>query len=205
MANKVLVGQMKYYNKYYIDSGNTAISRCIESTALRIDEGRSVPDDMQKTFRRDSKISLINDIADRKRQNSVSSKGGASSEHQINEAHERILRELLEDDGEDNALAKQFLEESELGFHVDDGERENRKSILEAYIRESAGKLGDGSTNPTTVPKLKRASLALEDARMQMKLFSQTIAEGHESFDDDSCVSDDSVVSDFPDDDGFSV
>ena len=135
-ANKILVGQMKFYNKHYIQQGSTAISRCIESTALRIDSHLSVPDDMRAMFRRESKTALVHEIAERKRLHD-SSHLSVSSENTINDAHLRILREMLEDDGEDEDLARQFLEDSDNGFEAGDGKSEHRKSILDAYILEA--------------------------------------------------------------------
>lgn len=182
IANKILVGQMKFYNKHYIQKGSTAISRCIESTALRIDDNRSVPDDMQTLFRRKSKTALVHDIAERKRRRG-SCDFSITSDHQINEAHERILRALLEDDGEDEDLAQKFLEESDNAFEPEDGKKENRQSILEAYISGSRERLRvptkkgnpDAGDEQPEAPrsydsKIRRASSSLQKVMSEMKI-----------------------------------
>ena len=167
MANKILVGHMKFYNKHYIQSGSTAIARCIESTALRINDGGSVPADMEKTFRRESKYALVREIAERTRLKE-SSEFSHTSENHISKAHEQILRELLEDDGEDEDLARQFLEESEMGFSPFDGAKDNRSSIIDAYVVESSGAIhpeDEGGVGPLPTSyesKIRRASLALQ-------------------------------------------
>jgi hypothetical protein len=66
IANKVLLNQMKFYHKHCIQQGDIAISRCIESTAVRIEQKRSVPLDMQNVFRTESARALVKQIADEK-------------------------------------------------------------------------------------------------------------------------------------------
>ena len=183
VAKSILLNQMKFYNKYYINSGNTAIARCIESTAVRIDENRAVPLDMQEVFRRGSAVPLVHKIADRARENSSGSLPNAEIE-ELNQAHEAMLRSLAEDDGQDEDLAQSYLEnnkESLLGLSDSSGSEkggeEDEETLAEAYIRErrrsisswkgtdiaSSGRRGSVSLN-------LRGSAAMKESRRESKL-----------------------------------
>lgn len=185
VAKRILLNQMKFYNKYYINSGNTAIARCIESTAVRIDENRAVPLDMQEVFRRGSAVPLVHKIADRARENSSESLPNAEIE-ELNQAHEAMLRSLAEDDGQDEDLAQSYLEnnkESLLGLSdscgSEKGGEENEETLAEAYIRErrrsisswkgtdvsSSGRRGSVSLN-----LILRGSAAMKESRRESKL-----------------------------------
>lgn len=208
---------MKFYNKYYIHSGNTAVARCIESTALRIDTDRSVPDDMQQTFRRKSKTALVHEIAERKRLQDSSDFSTTSEGNQINPAHERILRELLEDDGEDQDLAQQFLEDSDIGFEPTDGSKERRGTILEEYIQMSSRPVGFDVDNEEANPldgigepiqrnsfqdKIRRSSFAVQKALLEE--FNMNVDGDNDDFDGmsdfDGMADSQSSGSDFMDD-----
>jgi hypothetical protein len=69
IANKVLPDQMKFHNnKHSVQQGDPAISRNIESMALRIEERRSVPLRMHDPFQRNSAAKLlVQDNAETKR------------------------------------------------------------------------------------------------------------------------------------------
>ena len=83
----------------------------------------------------------MREIAQRKRLQDSDDFTAASEDTRINQAHEAILRALLEDDGEDKDLAKKFLEESECGFELKDAAEEKRGSVADAFVDYSKRKL----------------------------------------------------------------
>lgn len=136
VATKVLLKQMKFYHKHYIHQGDTAISRCIEATAGRIDEKRSIPADMRRVFGDDRAKHLVHEIAEHGRE--VQSEYSHRHERfgTIVPSHESMLRALAQDDGEDKNLAKELSQEF-IGTNADDNESDMLSSELLAdeYIR----------------------------------------------------------------------
>jgi hypothetical protein len=184
VAKKILLNQMKFYNKYYINSGNTAIARCIESTSVRIDENRSVPMDMQDVFRRGSAVALVNNIANRAREQSA---GPVQTDEfdELNKAHESMLRQLAEDEGQDEVLAKSYRIENEealLGVSDSSGPEKNddedEETLAEAYIRErrrsivSWGETEVANSRRRSVSSdlICRGSITMKEGRRQSRM-----------------------------------
>jgi hypothetical protein len=164
---------MKFYNKYYIDQGDTAISRGIESAALRIDEKRAVPGFMEDTFQKRTSVRImVHDIAERKRlwNGNVHSREN-KDETRISAAHEQMLRELAEDDGQDEELSiwfeKEFAEDLGLVNSIDNGVNTEEESLADAYIRERKASLSedDNGTNNGRRRGSRRSSLIREGSK----------------------------------------
>lgn len=196
MANKVLKGHMKYYSKHYIHKGNTAITRCIESTALRIDEQRiTTPKDMQDTFRRKSAVAMIHAIAENKRtSDSTHDKAlrGKSAECIMAPAHEILLRELAEDEGQDEALAQQYLDETMEVLGLDDLDTaiKEEQSLATSYIRERRKSLlKDDDASNTTMGNSRRPSVGLKmivnGGPLLLKAIQETVKEDSVAISDD--------------------
>ena len=111
VATNLLLKQMQFYHKHYINQGNTAISRCIESTAHRIDNNQSLPSDMQKVFRQKAAAALVHTIAEKKRQGAFPGDRPTGRFHHIKSSHESMLRALACDDGQDKDLAEELRKE----------------------------------------------------------------------------------------------
>jgi len=140
-ANEVLLNQMKFYHKHYIQHGDTAMSRWLESTALRIYEHRAVPLGMQNAFRRQSAQALIHSIADRMREpEAPEEEDGGFNATDLSPAHERMLRDLAEDEGEDKVLAGRLSLELAQRLGFDDADDTistgDEETLADAYIRE---------------------------------------------------------------------
>jgi hypothetical protein len=164
---------MKFYNKHYIDQGDTAISRGIESAALRIDEKRAVPGFMEDTFQKRTSVRImVHDIAGRKRlgNGNVPSRENID-ETRISAAHEQMLRELAEDDGQDEELSewfeKEFAEDLGLVNSSDNGVNPEGESLADAYIRERKASLSedDNGTNNERRRGSRTASLIREGSK----------------------------------------
>jgi len=102
VGSNLLLKQMQYYHKYYIQQGDTAISRCIVSTAKRIDNHQSVPTEMRNVFRKKSNAALVHEIAEKK---------GGGRFDDIKPSHESMLRALACDIGQDDDLADELSSE----------------------------------------------------------------------------------------------
>lgn len=187
---------MKYYSKHYIQKGNTAITRCIESTALRIDEQRiTIPKDMQDTFRRKSAVAMIYAIAENKRASDGThdkALRGKSAECIMAPAHEKLLRELAEDRGQDEALAQQYLDETMEVLGLDDLDTavKEEESLATAYIRERRKSLlKDDDASDSTMSNARRPSVGLDmivkGGPLLLKAIQETITEDNMAIADD--------------------
>jgi len=114
VATKVLLYQMKFYHKHYVNQGDTAVSRCIEATAGRIDEQRSIPADMRRVFRTESAKILVHEIAKTGKETHTQY-GLSGRRHEqfrtIVPSHESMLRAMAQDSGEDKKLADELARE----------------------------------------------------------------------------------------------
>jgi len=132
IANKLLLTNMRFYHKHYLHQGDTAISRCLEAAAARIYTHRSVPDKMKDAFRRESARALVKEIAHEKDDKDWTAKDSAyQNPLALNAAHEQMLRDFAEDEGEDEELAEAYSREFNDEEFVSDSKE---PSLADAYV-----------------------------------------------------------------------
>ena len=138
VLNKMLRSHIDFFPKYYMNKGNNAMVRCVRAAAKRIEQNKGIDTEMRKTYqRRGSARDALRVVMSM----------GSSKEISVHESghfaesHERMLRDLVEDAGQDEESAKHYLDTNRqlLGLSEDD---EDNEDFIQAYIEEAKYPVG---------------------------------------------------------------
>lgn len=109
MVNKLLRKHMDFFPTIYASQGNTAIMRCVKAAAKRIDINEGIKDELLDLRRGSAKLAITKVLQKADGSGHISA---ASSNREYTKPHEEILMALANDEGEDEALAAEYLVET---------------------------------------------------------------------------------------------
>ena len=141
LVPKMLRKHMDYFPRIYARQGNTAMLRCILSAAKRISlkEVIGVRDDVKEEFcrRQSGRAALL--FAERYVPDDIVA---------FNTAQQKLIQELDADQGQDEELASEYLNEvkDKLGI-LETQEKDIRGDLVQAYMAESSRNIL-GNTRP---------------------------------------------------------
>jgi hypothetical protein len=130
-VSKLILTHLDYYPKFYAVKGNNAMRRAVKAAAKRIEEKSGIKLDMAGISKRVSLIDSVKSIADDTAD--LESEGSAKNRPMFAKAHETMIRHLLEDEDEDEAVAAAYLNDNKTVLCV----QSSTDDLVAAYVKNS--------------------------------------------------------------------
>lgn len=134
LAPKLLRKHMDYFPRFYANKGNHAMLRCMKAAAKRISENQGIRDDVKEQYKRKSGKAALLTVTHYSSSDSLTDNSTAAQN-----AQKKIIQELTNDEGQDEKLADEYLEEFKDRLGLAEAQEKDISSgeLVEAYMSES--------------------------------------------------------------------
>ncbi|CAB9513406.1 expressed unknown protein [Seminavis robusta] len=154
VLNKMLRSHIDFFPRHYMNRGNNAMVRCVRAAAKRIEENKGINMEMHRTYHRQG--SARNALRLVIEMNSTT--GQTIPSGHFADAHQQMLKELAQDEGQDEQSAAVYLKQNKELLGIED---HDTGDLIDAYLEES--KFTVGMITQSQRKQKSAASLLIQD------------------------------------------